>query len=113
MRKLGLLFILVSLVSCSQMLEIGYEGGINPDCNISAAETKSVIPNCSLNKDELLHMFQSSHIAMLINGVIQKDSIYIQTLTDEDIVSLGITEKEMEFSSDYIKTLKNNKYTKQ
>lgn len=112
MKKLSL-FILFSLVSCSQMLEIGYENEIDTDCYISSAETKSATPDYSFSKDELLHMFQSSHIAMLINSVIQKDSIYIQTLTNEDFASLGITDKEVEFSSDFIKALNNNKYPKQ
>ena len=50
---------------------------------------------------------------MLISGVAIKDSTYIQTLTTEDFVSLGITEEEMEFSSVYINELNYNKYGKQ
>lgn len=95
------------------MLEIAHESEVSSDKENQAIETKSTTPVFSLNSDELKHCFQSNHIAMLISGVAIKDSTYIQTLTTEDFVSLGITKEEMEFSSVYINELNYNKYGKQ
>ena len=50
----------------------------------------------------LLHQAQTDHYIMLMHHVEFRDSIYVQTLTEEDMASLGITETERVFSNDYV-----------
>lgn len=61
--------------------------------------------------EEIMHCIQSDHIVMLINGIVSKDSVYVQTLTPKDMADLGITEEEMAFNDKYLDEL-NRTYDK-
>ena len=41
-----------------------------------------------MSKEEILGYVQSNHITMLVNGVDYIDSVYVQTLTEQDMKDL-------------------------
>ena len=49
---------------------------------------------------------------MLIDGVALIDSMYVQTMADEDMKSLGVTEEEKSFSDAYVAVLNELKSPK-
>ena len=94
--------------SCSQLLELNGE----PEIVVETADrpvTKSIDLE-SFTKEEILHLIQSNHITMLVGGVVFQDSIYVQTLTDKDMLELHISESEIEFSKSYVDVLNSAKH---
>ena len=58
-----------------------------------------------LDDAQLLHQAQTDHYIILMHHVEFKDSVYVQTLTDDDMVNLKITDEERAFSNDYVVSL--------
>lgn len=55
-----------------------------------------------LDRMEVLHHFQTDHRSILIQHVERRDSVFVQTLTEEDMAALNITEDEQAFSNAYV-----------
>ncbi len=47
---------------------------------------------------EVRHWFQTNHRSILIQHILLRDSVYVQTLTEADLLNLNITEEERNFS---------------
>lgn len=103
-------FILISLLllSCSEFKEVIQEPYPLTLKNDEIPNTKAQDIRRSDCK-EVLHLIQSDHYIMVINGVVFKDSTYVQTLTQKDMEVLGITEEERSFSISYLSVLNSKK----
>ena len=55
-------------------------------------------PCSQLSATEVQHFFQTNHHSILIQHILLRDSVYVQTLTEDDLVNLNITEEERAFS---------------
>ena len=60
---------------------------------------------------EIIHKAQTNHVAILIHGIVFHDGVFVQTLSEKDMLEIGITEEEYAFAQDYLKEL--NKTLKQ
>lgn len=109
--KLSLL-LLMALTSCSQMLEVVQEPEESVEQTVGLPTTKTVAQIPVMSESEILHCIQSDHITMLVDGIVFQDSLFVQTLSAEDMTSLGITETEQNFSLLYLKTLNHEKLSR-
>ena len=101
---------LISICSCSQLKEVIQEPEtVSEPLSIA---TKAEVETPFVSEEIRLHFIQSSHIAMLIDGVALIDSMYVQTMADEDMKSLGVTEEEKSFSDAYVAVLNELKSPK-
>ena len=48
------------------------------------------------------YYFQKNRRVILMHHVAYKDSAYVQTLSDDDMQSLGMTDEQKEFGSRYV-----------
>ena len=53
----------------------------------------------------LRYQAQTDHYLILMHHVERRDSMYVQTLTEEDMVNLSISESEKAFSDNYVVSL--------
>ena len=60
---------------------------------------------------EVLHHFQTSHKSILIQHVEFRDSVYVQTLTEDDMQTFNMTEEERAFGDAFV--VKLNELIKQ
>lgn len=67
--------------------------------------TKAPEPESDLSDEEICNILQTSCISMLINHVVLKEGVYIQSLTERDIESLGIGKSDVDYVNEYIKEL--------
>ncbi len=101
---------LISICSCSQLKEVIQEPeSVSEQLSIA---TKAAVETPFVSEGMRQHFVQSSHIAMLIDGVALIDSLYVQTMTDEDMKGLSITEEEKSFSDAYVAVLNELKAKK-
>ena len=109
-RKFITTLLLISICSCSQLKEVLQEPESIPEQLGVATKAEAEAPFVS--EEMRLHFVQSSHIAMLIDGVALIDSMYVQTMADEGMKSLGVTEEEKSFSDAYVAVLNELKSPK-
>lgn len=64
--------------------------------------TRSVVAEPELDEAILLHMAQTDHYIILMHHVEFRDSLYVQTLTSDDMLNLQITEEEQQFGHNYV-----------
>lgn len=109
-KLLLILTALLLLLSCSPLLlepvfveEVGNEH--------MPPTTKSVQPETEEDADLFRHKVQTNHYLILMHHVQLCDSVYVQTLTQEDMRNLKITAEEQEFSRQYVVQL--NELTRQ
>lgn len=101
---------LIMPVSCSSLLlEPAFVEEVSRK-QISPS-TKSAQPETEEDADLFLYKTQTNHYLILMHHVQLCDSIYVQTLTQEDMENLKITDEEQEFSRLYVVQL--NELTKQ
>lgn len=105
-RFFTVLFTIYTLCSssCSSMM---LEPAIS-DNNIpeeGTPVTRSVVENQQTDPTAIRHYFQTNHKIILIHHIELRDSIYVQTLSEEDMDSLHITEEERAFSDYYLANL--------
>ena len=50
----------------------------------------------------VLHYYQTDHRMILIHHVELRDTVYVQTLTEEDMQSFNMTEEERSFGEAYV-----------
>lgn len=62
-------------------------------------------PEPRADEAELRHIAQTDHYLIIMHHVEFRDSVFVQTLTDEDMVNLNITDAERAFSSNYVVSL--------
>ena len=104
------ILLFLSICSCSQLKEVLQEPEtVSEPLSIA---TKAEVETPFVSEEIRLHFIQSSHIAMLIDGVALIDSMYVQTMTDEDMKGLSITEEEKSFSDAYVAVLNELKSQK-
>ena len=66
-------------------------------------KTKAVVGEGEqLDEVAVLHYYQTNHRIMLIRHVELRDSLYVQTLTKEDMANLHITPAEQAFGEEYV-----------
>lgn len=68
-------------------------------------EQNAILEECS--------KMQSNRIAILLNHVVYKDGVFVQSLTEKDMCSLGIKEEESTIAYDYLKALNQTKHEKE
>ena len=71
--------------------------------------TKAEVAEPQLSKEQICNILQTSRIYMLINHVIFKDGRYIQSLTEKDMMMLGIKDEEYTFINEYVQKLNHAK----
>lgn len=92
------------IVACSPiLLETAF---VEP---ILSSEDKKPLTKSSLreqnsysNEALLRHFTQTDHHLVLMHHVVFRDSLYVQTLTDDDMANLHITESEQAFSNSFV-----------
>ena len=55
-----------------------------------------------IDEAAMLHYYQTDHRMILMRHVELRDSVYVQTLTEEDMVNLHITPEEQAFGEAYV-----------
>ena len=109
-RLFLILLFSVIIIACSQLSELIVQE--------PSEETASIVPMTKageqqpqrLNYYKALHYAQSNHITMIIKHVAFRDSVYVQTLTDEDYRTLDISQEEINFGNYYVATLNSLLY---
>ena len=92
------------LLSCSPLVLEPMEPSIMQE-ESGPLLTKSGDSPVQLDMSAVTHFFQTNHKVILIHHVEFRDSVYVQTLTPEDMVALKITEEEQEFGNQYVISL--------
>lgn len=113
MKRILALLLILSLCACSALIlepaepEVGHnEAGAHPLTKSGGVPSQP----SSLSDLEVLHFFQTDHKSILIQHVVRRDSVFVQTLTEEDMQALHITEEEQAFGAAYLVQL--NELTK-
>ena len=83
-----LLLLTFALFSCSQLQEVVQEPEELVNLSEGMPHTKAYVEPPKMSKEEILGYVQSNHITMLVNGVDYIDSVYVQTLTEQDMKDL-------------------------
>ena len=55
-----------------------------------------------IDEATVLHYYQTDHRMILMRHLELRDSVYVQTLTEEDMVNLHITQEEKAFGESYV-----------
>lgn len=110
MKKFLLIFLFLSIVSCSRnILE-----GVSPEastevCDIESHLTKSGAPSCQMDSLELAVFFQTDKDHIMINRVIFKDSVYVLGISRSSAYDIGISkdlyDKYLEYVDELNRTL--------
>ena len=99
--KVALLASLFLVMSCSPLRQ----ESLAPEMLFPEQDmplTRSGEPSTQVDYSAITHFFQTDHKAMLIQHVERRDSVFVQTLTEEDMAALNITEDEQAFSNAYV-----------
>lgn len=112
--RLSLIMLLFFVASCSTLVlepaeqdAIGQQASVRPRTKSGSTTNQSSL----LSDPEVLHFFQTDHRSILIQHVELQDSVYVQTLTEEDMASFHITEEEKAFGDAYV--VKLNEFLRQ
>ena len=89
-------------VSCSHNLVEPMPEEPSRSCVGARPLTKSWEPVSSPEEAELLCRAQRNHYLILMHHVELRDSVYVQTLTEDDMCNLKITDEEQAFSEGYV-----------
>lgn len=76
--------------------------GVRENSTIPMTKSGVVAPDGQLSDLEILHFFQTDHRSIIIQHVELRDSVYVQTLTEEDMLTFRITEQERAFGDAYV-----------
>lgn len=103
---IGTLLTCAVFTSCQDdpMVVALQEKGIDVD-EVSAIVSRS---GGEKSPEELLHELQTDQIAMLISSIELKDSVYVLTLTAEDVITLGIPDSTYKKVLDVVKSYNFN-----
>ena len=88
-------------VSCSQLL-LEPAAPESPVLQEDRPLTKTGSSSPQTDYTSARHFFQTDHRIILMNHVELRDSAYVQTLTEEDMRNLHITESERAFCEGYV-----------
>lgn len=55
-----------------------------------------------IDEAAVLHYYQTDHRMILMRHVVLRDSVYVQTLTEEDMINLHITPEEQAFGEAFV-----------
>ena len=106
MKRINVTFLALSflVMSCSPLLQepIAPEAFL-PEENMPL--TRSGESSQPVDYSAVTHFFQTDHRMILVHHVEFRDSVYVQTLTSDDMISLNITDDEQEFSNQYVISL--------
>lgn len=97
---LSLSLILFAFACSPNMLETAY--GEIPCNNDGEAPLTRAVEDETEDEYLLRYESQSNHYLMLMRHVEFCDSVYVQTLTEDDFASLHITEDEQAFGEAYV-----------
>lgn len=106
MKKLLLTTLLTGVLcsACSQLL-LEPVAPDSPAVQEGQPLTKAGIEEPKVDYSAIRHYFQTNRRIILMRHVEYRDSMYVQTLTDEDMRNLHITETEKAFGADYVAKL--------
>ena len=105
MKRICIFVFLLSLVSCSHTM-IDAVDNVRPNVRLKRSiTTKSGSEIDDLAARKALHRAQSNHLTILMHGIRLKDSVYVQTLSQEEMARIGITDEELDFSRRYLEEL--------
>ena len=103
MKRINVTFLALSflVMSCSPLLQepIAPEAFL-PEENMPL--TRSGESSQPVDYSAVTHFFQTDHRMILVHHMEFRDSVYVQTLTPEDMISLRITEEERDFATQYV-----------
>lgn len=98
------------LMACSQLSELTVHEPSEQAYSKIPMTKASEQQSQRLNYNKALHYAQSNHITMIIKHVAFRDSIYVQTLTEEDYLNLDFSQEEINFGNYYVATLNSLLY---
>ena len=109
MKKIKIVSIITGLLvsSCATLQEAEI-----PERDIATKPTvmtKSDILDSPMDSLQMLSKIQSSHVMTLIRSVIEQEGVYVQSLTLDDLKTLGISEEDIAFAEEYIQQLNSTK----
>lgn len=99
--KVALLVMSFLVMSCSPLRQ----ESLDPDMLVPEQDTpltRSGEPSLQADYSAVTHFFQTDHRMILIQHVERRDSMFVQSLTEEDMAALNITEDEQAFSNAYV-----------
>lgn len=106
MRHFFSFVLFLVLVSCSTLIQEPCE----PDNPIAQTDRlpltrSSLQPENEVDATSVRHYYQTDHRIILIRHVELRDRVYVQTLTEDDMTKLNITEEERAFGVTYLTNL--------
>ena len=106
MKTIGIpiAFAALLLLSCSPLMVESAAPESVPEC-LQRPATRAEIQEPQSDMSSRVHYFQTNHRIILMHHVELRDSVYVQTLTEEDLESLGITRDEKSFGEKYVNEL--------
>ena len=94
---------MVIFVSCSTMIMEPAEPMVGNQQHSEPLKTRALSGGGEPIDDAvILHYYQTNHRMILMRHVELRDTIYVQTLTEDDMTNLHITEEERSFGDAYV-----------
>ena len=98
------ILVLIIVASCSSLrLEPSEAEVLSGRAQTSLPLTRSQGGQPEQDRSQITHFFQTNHYIMLMNHVtLNKEGVYVQSLTEQDMKELHITPEEQEFGNQYV-----------
>ena len=98
MKKIILILSMIIFASCSTMIMEPAEPMVGVEEKAMRLKTRAMSGEGNqIEEAVMLHYYQTDHRMILMRHVELRDSVYVQTLTEEDMVNLHITGAEKAF----------------
>ena len=103
---IGLLAAVLLINSCAAMIIPEEDVAEEVDGRLdSIVETKGQTPDFGQSEAEICNVIQTSSILTMIHHVICRDGVYMESLTDKDMDTLGVSKEAKDFVFKYVKQL--------
>ena len=103
---IGLLGAVLLINSCAAMIIPEEDVAEEADGRLdSIVETKGQTPDFGQSEAEISNVLQTSSILTMIHHVICRDGVYMESLTDKDMDTLGVSKEAKDFVFKYVKQL--------
>lgn len=95
---------LFALASCAQLLQEPLNLELAED-NLGMPLTKTVTDKESKDYGLIDHFFQTNHRMMLVRHMVFRDTVFVQTLTNEDMITLKMSDQDQAAGLQYLSSL--------
>ena len=103
MEKTVFLLSLLLMFSCSTLVMEPAEPLIGVETETGTLQTRAIVgEEEQLDEAAVLNYYQTNHRMILMRHVELRDTIYVQTLTGDDMAKLHITPAELAFGEEYV-----------